>query len=39
MFVVKFPLIEYQVGQVVDGILMYIPREIFDVGIWNVKFV
>ena len=38
LFVVKFPLIEYYVGEVVDGTLMYLIHEIFDVGFWDVEF-
>ena len=36
LFVIKFLLIEYQVGEVVHGILVHFFHEIFDVGLWNI---
>ena len=37
LFIVKFPFVEYKVGKVLNGILMYVFHESFDVILWNFE--
>ena len=38
LLVVQFSLVQYQVGEIFDGVLVYVFHKVFDARFWDFKF-
>ena len=37
LFIVKFPFVQYKIGKLIKGILMYVFHEDFDASLWDLE--